>query len=89
MTDELCSRFACVSITPRGSPVEPEVYWSIARSEPEPEPRGPVAAESRSSDTSSQRTWGGASPSASQLSSRAASEEWTSATFARESAMMR
>ena len=26
MTEELCSRFACVSMTPRGSPVEPEVY---------------------------------------------------------------
>jgi len=26
------SRFACVSVTPFGSPVEPEVYWSSATS---------------------------------------------------------
>ena len=32
MVAELCSRFACVSITPRGVRVEPEVYWRTATS---------------------------------------------------------
>jgi len=73
MTAELCIRFACVSITPRGSPVDPEVYCSIARSAVD----GGAAVGSDCSlamaDTSSQATSGVASPSASQLSSRAAS----------------
>ena len=32
MARTLASRFACVSITPLGSPVEPDVYCSSARS---------------------------------------------------------
>ena len=88
MTAELCSRFACVSITPRGSPVDPDVYWSIARSDAD---GANVLARSPSpcsDETSIQRTSLGALPSASQLSSRAASDACTSATRACESAMM-
>ena len=75
ITAELCNRLACVSMTPRGSPVEPDVYCSIASSEPDAACRTGDSAFPRSWLTSSQRTCGGASPSASQLSSRAASEE--------------
>src|SRR5260370_9853039 len=30
ITCELCKMFACVSVTPRGAAVDPEVYWRIA-----------------------------------------------------------
>src|SRR5204863_275221 len=34
MARMLASRFACVRMTPLGSPVEPDVYWSSAMSLP-------------------------------------------------------
>jgi len=88
MTDELCSRLACVSITPRGSPVDPEVYWSIARSDAAGANALALLPSPCSDETSIHRTSLGALLNASQLSNRAASDACTSATRACESAMM-
>src|SRR4051794_16225708 len=57
ISPRLCSRLACVSITPRGLAVEPEVYWRKASAAP---PRGPgvhaSAIASATSAVASQRT---------------------------------
>ncbi len=89
MSPRLCSRLPCVSRTPFGSPVEPDVYWRNAsvssaasgRRQPDSTPSGSASVATQRSAASS----GACSKSASLMSWMKAV---VSTTLARESRMM-
>ena len=59
MRSELCSRLACDTITPLGTPVEPEVYCRNARvSSSEPDGRQSVCSAVGTASTATHRSGG-------------------------------
>lgn len=86
---ELCSRLPCVSTTPRGAEVEPEVYWRNATvSAPTDGCAHSPASDSGTRSVASSRSTSITAPSGSSGSSRSRTAAVVSATVAPQSATM-